>query len=258
MEDVAPDFTIDFEILCLNGKSLDTHCDYLNNNIAEFVLDKYESHKGRWYSISRVDVGEVISSKNWDVIIMQEGVIKAMNYKNTYPHVKYITDYISSRNIDVKCAYFLNPGGSRGYTVSGKYYTSDEVWQLDVKTATQLLAQNDVDYVIPCGTGIQNALKTRLDNIGDSGHLSYDKIHLQEGLPCLIEAYVASQSLFDLLSIDASINNSSLRITQQWVNNKNIPGQHGDVIIGTNEDYELCKKSALLAVENPYEISIIP
>lgn len=257
MEELCPGLTVDMEILCLNGKSLYYHSDYLSNNKSEFVLDLYTSQYGRWNTISGVSGKRLISSREWNLVIMQEGSVTIRDYIKTQSNVDNISNYINLIQSGVKIAFMLSPAKPDGSPAIGNY-TSDEVWEIIKNNSYKLLEQNHVNYVIPCGTGIQNARYTLLDGIGDFGHLSYDGNHLQEGLPCLIEAYTATQSLFDILSIDASIKKSNLKITQQWVYYKNIPGQHGSVISGTDEDYELCKKCAFLAVENPYKISMIP
>lgn len=257
MENIHPELSVDIEILCLNGKSLASHWDFLSNNKNDFVLDRYTTSSGRWNTSSGVSGENVISSNVWDIIVLQEGSTTTRDYMRTQSHIENISNYINLKQTKPIFAFLLHQASPEGSSALGKY-TSDEVWELYANTAYKLLEHKKVDYVIPCGTGIQNARHTILDSYGDFGHLCYDKAHMQEGLPCLIEAYVASQTIFDILSIKSSILNSSLQITQQWVYDKNIPGQHGNVITGIAEDYELCKKCALLAIENPDQISIIP
>lgn len=252
MENVFPGLSINIDILCLNGKSLAYHWDYLSNNLSRFEMDVYTTKTGRWRTFYGVSGNDVISSKKWDIIVMQEGTTTIKNYSKTQTHIENISNYIRAQQTTTLFAFLLHPSCSKSLK------TSDELWTLNTNTASELLRNNEINYVIPCGTGIQNARHTSLGALGEKGNMTYDGVHLQEGTPCLMDAYVAAQSLFDILSIDASIKDSQLQITQQWVNNKNIPGQHGSVITGTDEDYELCKKCALLAIENPYEISLNP
>ena len=148
----------------------------------------------------------------------------------------------------------INPPHADGYSDLGEK-TSDELWMQYVANACKLKDDNEIDYIIPCGTGVQNARHTYLDSLGAFGHLSYDGRHLQEGIPCLIDAYTASQTLFHLFGISASIENSNMIITQQWVNATNIPGKHGSVIAGSDNDYSTSKRCAFNAVEFPFNLA---
>ena len=254
LEDVDSSIIVDMEILYIGGRALNYHYDYLINNITNFILDKYVSETGYWKSSSVLSGIDVIRSKTWDIVILQEGSNTTRSYVKTQPHIKNLSEYIHSIQDDVKIAFMLSPAKPDGSSALGSY-TSDEVWYLNVTTTRQLLENGDVDYMIPCGTSIQNARQTSLDKYGDFGHLSYDGNHLQEGLPCLIEAYTAAQTLFDIFEVDKTIDDCQLEVTQSWVIKKGIPGRHGKVIEGDKNDYNLCKKSALLAVDNPYVIS---
>ena len=254
IESLVPGFYVDLEILYLGGKGLSYHLNYLKNEQNIFTHDIYVSDDGYWHSSAYFNGENILVSKEWDLIIFQEGSNTARNSELTESHIRGLSDYIDQRLPDVRYAFMLSPAKPQGSPALGEY-TSDEVWNMYVNTSHLLLANNDVDYIIPCGTAIQNARQTSLDQYGKFGHLSYDGNHLQEGLPCLIEAYTVTQFLFNFTKMDISIEDSPLIITQEWVNKKNIPGKHGVVIEGTIEEYELCKKSALLAVENPFVIS---
>ena len=254
MEDVFSGIFINMEILYLGGRALNYHYDYLSKDTPNFILDFYTSSSGYWISYPNVRGKDVVQSKKWDLIILQEGSNTTRSYTKTQPHVQNISEYLHMVQDSVEIAFMLSPAKPEGSSALGEF-TSDEVWNMNVTTTKQLLDNDDVDYIIPCGTSIQNARQTNLDRYGKFGHLSYDGNHLQEGLPCLIEAYTAAETLFNIFKIKKTIADCNLLVTQEWVSSKKIPGQHGKVIEGTDEDYSLCKKSALLAVDNPYIIS---
>lgn len=239
-------------ILYRGNKSLSDHWNSINNEISDYTLDTYDNDNSKWQTNTKVLAKDIIISKKWDLVVLQEGSGTARSYDLTQPSVHHIAGYIQEIQPNVIIAFMINPPHADGYSDLGER-TSNEVWMQYVQIAQQLLDNNEIDYVIPCGTGIQNARHTYLDSLGVYGHLSYDGRHLQEGIPCVTDAYTASQSLFNLLKINASINNSSLRITQQWVDNCKIPGQHGKVIEGTDEDYNISKKCAINAVDRPFE-----
>lgn len=254
INNLCPNVIIDMEILYLGGRALNYHWNYLISNTENFTIDSYTTVKGRWSSSFYQSGEKLIRSQKWDVVILQEGSVTVRNYEKTLTNVQNLKKFIQSLQEGVKFAFMMSPAKPDGTPALGSY-SSEEVWRINASTANMLLEEGEVDFVIPCGTAIQNARQTMLDKYGDFGHLSYDGNHLQEGLPCLIEAYTAAQELFMFFNIDTSIEKSNLKITQEWVNAKNIPGQHGKVIEGTEDDYENCKKSSLLAVGYPYYLS---
>ena len=46
-----------------------------------------------------------------------------------------------------------------------------------------------------------------------------------------------------------------MKITKQWVNTENIPGQHGQVIEGNDEDYRIAKNCAMISLLYPYTLA---
>lgn len=255
MNDVCNDKTFEVDILYKGGKALSTHWNSINKELADYTLDSYDNDSLKWQINTNILARDVIYSKNWDLVVLQEGSGTARDYELTSGSVHSIVDYIRAIQPEVYIAFMINPPHADGYSDLGEY-TSDQVWMQYVQTARQLLDNNEIVYIIPCGTGIQNARKTYLDSLGVFGHLSYDGRHLQEGIPCLIDAYTVSQALFNIFKINTSINSSSLKITQQWVRDRKIPGQQGKVIKGTDDDYQMSKKCAIYAVESPFKLSL--
>lgn len=255
MESSCVGLKINVSILYIGGVALSTHWDYLSRGRNMFLLDTYSQTDGKWETTSNVD-GSVVIQQKWNLVVLQEGSVKGRTYAETLINVDSFKKAIKAVNPEAKIAYMINPPHADG-DKSIEPYSSDDIWEMFARTSGELLENNNVDYVFPCGTAIQNARHTYLDSLGNFGHLSYDGVHLQEGIPCLIDAYTVSQSLINLFDIDASINNNTLQVNQEWVKEKNIPGQHGKAITGSSEDYELCKKCALSAVNNPFCITTV-
>lgn len=253
IENICPDIGVEMKLLYIGGVGLKYHIAYLNND-TYFTLDSYDPHLGRWSTANKCVIGEdIINEKKWDLVILQEGSIAIRSYEVTKLNINRLTEYIRQRQPYTKIAFMLSPAKPEGASALGNY-TSDEVWEMNATTASQLLENGDVEYIIPCGTAIQSARRTSIDNYGDFGHLSYDGSHLQEGLPCLIEAYVTAQFFFNLYDFSSSIYNCTIETTQQWVNNRHIPGKHGSAISGTKEEYDICKQCAIAAIDNPFQI----
>lgn len=253
IENICPNLAVNMKILYIGGKALQYHISYLENN-KFFTLDRYDPYSGKWSTDYNCIIGEdVICERTWDLVILQEGSNTIRSYEKTQSHVTQLRDYIRQRQPFAKIAFMLSPSKPDGSPALGEL-TSDQAWEMNTATTSTLLDNNEVDAIIPCGTAIQNARRTDIDKYGDFGHLSYDGDHLQEGLPCLIEAYVTAQFFFNLYGINASISTCSIDTSQQWVDSKHIPGKHGSAINGTPEEYLICKQCALAAIEHPFDL----
>ena len=118
--------------------------------------------------------------------------------------------------------------------------------------------QNDtgIELLLPCGTAIQNARTTPLDSLGDFGHL-FDYLHLQDGIPCLIEAYAATAALLARYGLSERVWTDTTWINQQWLHSNNIQEING-LPVGMNEENRaIAKQCAIKALENPLSITTI-
>lgn len=255
MEEICPDLMVNMKIMYVSGNPLKTHWNYIAQKKAKFVCDVYTSYSGAWTSSSGWFADDIVSSYSWNLVVFQEGSVNARTYDNSQPYVSNIIEFVESIQPNSTFAYTIIPSLPDGASSLGES-TSDEIWAMNVETAKKLLDNGIVSFLLPCGTGIQNARKTSLDNYGDFGHLTYDGRHLQEGIPCVVDAYTATESILRIMEIDSTIENSKLRVTQKWINLLNVLGPHGMVLEGSDIDYSLARRCALLAIEYPYEISI--
>lgn len=253
IEEICPNHSVNIDIMYVGGNPLSTHWNYINDQSALFTWDTYDTKTGKWESSPYILAEDIVTSHHWDIIIFQEGSVRARIYETTQPYVSRIINCIKSLQPDAIFAYLIIPSRPDG---SGfmKDTTSDNEWEMNATTARQLYDEGIISHIIPCGTAIQNARHSPLDNYGDFGHLTYDGRHLQEGIPCVIDAYTATEALMKILNINSTIANSHLRITQKWIWAINVLGRHGSVIEGSDYDYALAKQCALLAIDNPYTL----
>ena len=251
IEEMCPDVKVNIQILYIGGVALSKHKQYMENKEALFTLDSYNTTLGKWNSKGNILADSVVSLHNWNCVILQEGSTTSRNYETVIGNINTIKDYLRSYQSDICISFMLNPTHPIGSEALGNY-TSEEEFNMIAGVASRLLSTKTVDHVIPCGTAIQNARNTYLDNFGDYGHLSYEGRHLQEGIPCWIEALTASQMLIRILDLEVDGDISQLKITQQWVKEKNIPGRHGKVLEGRTSDYKLAQICAMKAIDSPY------
>lgn len=253
-EEAGENFRINMVILYKGAENLGGHYKRLTTDSPTYVIDYCKAGAdGKWHSFSDKSASEVLSEFKWDLVILQDTWTGSKALDDVSIRIHGIKDFIYDNYGAIPFAFMIVPPNPKAINEDDM----DAEWRLFSSNAQTLLSNGLVDYVIPCGTAIQNALHTRLKGLGAYNYLSYEGVHLQEGLPCLIEAYTATQSLYSFFGIEKTIESSPLRITQKWVWNKDVPGRHGSVIEGTEQDYELCKRCAMAAFNNPYSVTLL-
>ena len=255
LREVCPNKNINLNILYRGGTTLKKHWELVDKGLNEHALERCCLIDERWLYEDSVAGSEVIKSQQWDLVVLQQSSTTAYSYDDTQPFVRLFSNYIHAFSPTTPIAYmFCQPrvNYSSKSALHGK--TTDEVWAMQAKLARRLLEDGEVDYVIPCGTAIQNARRTRLASLGKGGQLTYDGTHLQEGLPCMIDSYTSTQALLNILSIKATVKNSILRVSNAWGGKTKVPGRNGSCIAGTDENYALCLQCALKAIDAPFVI----
>jgi hypothetical protein len=97
---------------------------------------------------------------------------------------------------------------------------------------------------------VQKALKnSNLNTLGDLGKLSPDGTHTQEGLPCLLQTYVALEWIFDKFGINKTVKGNKLRMTKAIYDKIKVPGANmgTGVVTGTEAQYTLAQDIAIEA-----------
>lgn len=248
IESCTEGISINVDILQIGGVSLKTHYNRILEHKAGFILDRYTTEAKKWTFTDSIMADSVVLARDWDMVIFQEGRGNARDYSLMSLYCGNIKDYILQYNSTTAFAFMTNPS----FFDAPSLVDSNSDYYLLAQNSQRIRSEGIVDYTIPCGTAIQRARHTFLDSIGDYGHFSYEGRHLQEGLPCLIEAYTAAQTIMDIFGIEGSINGNPLRVTQAWAISKGIPGRHGVVIEGSEWDYFVCQQCALFASQHPF------
>ena len=251
LERCVDSISVNIDILQIGGVSLNTHYDNIKGDNPGFVLDSYNSEDNLWTSTPETKASDVVPSKDWDLVILQEGRVNARNYSSMTQTCSGIKEYILQYCPTTLFAFMTNPAfpeGSESISKEG----SDIDFECLTDNSFRIMDEGIVDLTIPCGTAIQRARHTYLDSIGNFGHFSYDGRHLQEGLPCLIEAYTAAETIMRLFGLEGTVSGNPLKVTQNWAVSKKIPGRHGVVIEGTEFDYFVCQQCAIYAAAHPF------
>lgn len=240
---------VDFKIYMwyIGGKTMGNHYStFTSLGVADIFSVAENSEK--WTNFNKsMKMETVLATYKFDIVCMQE----YFNYKTSYEDC---TDWENCKNYIVNnymggnelkfMSLFHAPLRKEGYDVHEVYERT--------KAGNALILKNTIsEDIIPCGIAVYNALRTDLNTLGDLGQLSPDGTHTQEGLPCLLQTYVALEWLFDKLGMDESVKGHPLRMTTDIYNKIAVPGANlgTGVVQGTEEQYSLAQDIAIQAFE---------
>ena len=237
-----PDIRFKFYMYYNGGYAL---AQQYNQFVEDFRCDIFSiaENTSSWTNTS-LKMSEVLSTYTFDIVCLQE----YFNYKETYGTAD-IEDWKNCRNY-IQSHYT----GGNGLEFISLFHAplranAETVFNL-TKTGNALILKDTIsEDMIPIGMAVYDALSTDLDNLGDSGHLSPDGTHTQEGLPCLLQTYTALLWVFDKLTISKSIYGLPFKMTTAIYNTINVPGPNlgTGVIEGTDAQNLLAQEVAIKA-----------
>lgn len=249
-----------FGILYHGAGSLMNH--YNNHMVNKEPYDTYYNFNatGNWHAMGGnvASVDSILTSRDWDIVLLQQFSDQSRNYYYYQPYFNNLVDSIKSKVPGAHIGWLINPSYADGFIVGSDTYSSDSMFVDVAQCAQRLLNETELDFVIPAGTAIQNARHTSLDALGKFGHLSFDGRHLQDGLPCLIEALTVAQTLADYIGEDAPVEDVDLAVTDSWATNTAVIPQFAGPVIGMSaSQVRLGKKCVKAAIENPLEVTLV-
>lgn len=197
-----------------------------------------------------VKMSAILTYLNIDYLVLQE----YFNYVNSYSaadtqYFNDIVDYIASSitsKFEVDCLFHAPKRGTDFETIYQR--TKDGNIVILKNTAA-------VDIFVP-GCAIYEACSTSLDSLGDLGHLTPDGTHAQEGLPCLLEAYVMLLQILNKLGRPMTIEGVTSIVDNSNYSSINVPGPNlgNGVVVGSSTDYEIAKRVAAYSTNKKYAI----
>lgn len=242
LKNYYPEVKFNFYIYYNAGYTLAQQYNKFTNDSACQIFSVAENVEGWTNTNNSVKMSTILSTYHIDVVCMQE-------YFNPAGHLPYVEadlddwndcrDYITANYAGGNPLEFISlfhaPKSNDGT------YTADQIFA-NTLAGNELILQKTISQdMIPTGIAMYRAFSTALDNIGDIGHLSPDGTHAQEGLPCLMQAYVAACWIFDKLGIMKSVYGCPLRIDATVYAAMNVPGPNlgnGLVPDAADPDYD--------------------
>jgi hypothetical protein len=240
---------VDFKIYMwyMGGFTMEQqYSNFTSSGVADIfsVAENNES----WTNYSKsMTMKSVLEKYKFDIVCMQE----YFNYKTSYTDCK---DWNNCRNFILE----HYKGGNDPEFISllhaplRKAGAADDVHTVYNRTKdgnAKILKETVSDDLIPFGIAVYNALSTDLNNLGDLKQLSPDGTHTQEGLPCLLQTYVALEWVFDRFDMDETVKGNPMRMTKAIYDRIKVPGANlgSGVVTGTDAQYTLAQDVAIKA-----------
>ena len=215
---------------------------YFNDDTPCEIFSVCENTTSWTNTNNSVTMSSILSTYQFDIVCLQE----YFNYKSEYSasdkaDFQSVVDYIKAHYSGTfKVVTLLH---------QPKRDNPDSIFRLTFESNKWLLDNTVVTSVIPAGAATYKALSTDLDSLGDQGHLSPDGTHSQEGLPCMLQAYVTALWVFDQFGIQKGVLNNAVRVTASNYSSIHVPGPNlgSGVVEGTEAQNYLAQQVATVA-----------
>lgn len=243
-----PNLDIVIGIVYTSGQSLEGHYNAMVSGGACEWYSRYNKDTDKWEKRTNVNYTTILT-EGWSHITIQQASGKQTQEDTYYPFVAQIVDYIATHTDNKFEAGLLMPQSR-----ADQSKTSKELLEESIAIHQRLCKSINLSFLLPSGTAIENARESSIAALGDSGSLTKDGYHLQDGLPCLIASYACAKAFAKHLGLDFGIVGSKIMPNDDWIAEKNIEGTHLPSVGVTDDNVLLAQKCATLAVENPYEV----
>ena len=266
LQNIAPNLDVTIGIAYKSGCKLSQHYDIFENNTAGYTFYKFTAGNNAWETLSIHTPSQIIKNDSWDIVTFQQASAEAHLSYDTYfaPYLPYLLDWIMDNTMKpVKFGWLLTHAKPTS-SASAPLYGTDATYALIAANAQKVLEKNPVEFVIPYGTGVQNARHTDINNVVCGGlTLTYDNTHLQEGIPCMVSGYTSAISILNMASVtDRGILGETTLVNKAWLTEHQIKGMNPSnptetqVVGVTKENARLAQECAIFANRYPFEIKI--
>lgn len=217
---------------------------------------RYDHATGEWASESNKGLSYALNAEDWDVISLQQNSGNSMDYSTYQPYLNNLINYIAGIKPNVVFAWNLThawAAGNSGLTSRG--ITMDEMAAAVKTNADKVLAETAVSLLFPYGEAIRFGREDEtLAAIGE-GNLSYDKVHLQEGIGRQVAAYANAMAILRYLNSKCGIVGDTTTVDASFLSTHNITttinmtntSQNGTVTGSTAANRQIAQRCAVMA-----------
>ena len=252
MDAVAPQVYLKLGITYIGYGALD---DYVHATENDTTLCRYYwSYGAQPWTCTNKTMQEALDEQDWDVIVLQQNSNLSRDYGTYQPYLNQLIEWLDGHaTYDHEYAWLITPSYPEGLFRLPPDTSSVQMFERIIESVRCVQRDMGIKMLLPCGTAIQNARTTPLDSLGN--HL-FSHLHLQDGIPCLIETYTAAAALLARYGLGDNMWTDATWIDAAWLRKKNV--YETNEPLGTSEENRaLAKRCAQEALANPLQITTI-
>ena len=227
--------SIDYEIhnFYIGSYTIKSYVENVITGVKGAEIYSVSNNSPKWTNTAGNKLGDVLASRKWDVISMQG------YFNNGSMGPEDVTKFPQLLN-------YFRENAPRGFHLGLLMHQTynESVWKEIINGHAEMIKNNPVGILFPAGLATYYAMKSGMEK----SFLTPDNIHNNEGLPCLMGAYVIAGVLSKWLALPNIIVNSKSRITDEEWKILNTGGQNGTFQQGDEAQWVMAQDSAIKAI----------
>lgn len=269
LKSICPEIQLTLTIAYIGGSPLAQHYANLTNTDVTisgttytptlYTIQEYSDEVGRWATTSNDSITNIIQSREWDIITLQQSGSTAHSSWDIHyaPYIHEIQRRIAS--LAEKNVTFAWIGIHSSYHSDATELKNR--WESIVANTNKVLADTPTRILFPYGTAIQNLRTTPLAELGDGGNLTADGGHLHEGIACLTASYTNAMIIAQYVNNSySSVIGDKFQPTKQWVEDFGVPGPNfgsstNDLVGISDDNCYTAQVAAVMAVKYPDKVT---
>ena len=243
-------------VMYIPGAPLSTHVDNWNSTGA---YTYYEAHDGIWKDSGSLQIKNVLTKENWNVVVWHQESSKSGKYETISSDLDTLIKNTKESLPGASIGWLMTPAwGTFNSGFGSEYEDQDAMYNAIVEVGKKVISEKGLDFIIPECTAIQNARKTTLDQYGKDLFASAVDRHLEDGIGRLIAGYsvfiaILSNFLKKELSVEF-LPEYDINVTTTNGSEYFVP-QTSSFTKVTQEMADLGLKCAIAAHFKPYELT---
>lgn len=213
------------------GCTVDQHLGYASADSASYTY--YKTTTGAWSSTKNAKMSTALADEEWDFITFQQSS-KTSGLNTSYNNLGRLVSHVRSKCPNAKFVWHMTWAYQQDSTHSSfPNYDNDQMkmYNMIVDCVEEvILKSGNFDFVIPCGTAIQNA---RTSFLGDT--LTRDGYHMDYNIGRYILGLTWCAAFTGIDLANVTYNPAPSSITEDMVN--------------------VAREAAMNAIAKPYEVT---